>query len=55
MGALVRFTIVGLGYYRTVHDNIPDSSGPEVGVRPLTLFTPIQPTAILLCKSVCPA
>uniref|UniRef100_A0A8B9JM86 ANKH inorganic pyrophosphate transport regulator b n=1 Tax=Astyanax mexicanus TaxID=7994 RepID=A0A8B9JM86_ASTMX len=31
MGALVRFTIVGLGYYRNIHDNIPDSSGPEVG------------------------
>ncbi|XP_056600740.1 progressive ankylosis protein homolog B [Triplophysa dalaica] len=31
MGAFVRFTIVGLGYYRTIHDNIPDSSGPEVG------------------------
>ncbi|XP_016095579.1 progressive ankylosis protein homolog B [Sinocyclocheilus grahami] len=31
MGALVRFTVVGLGYYRNVHDNIPDSSGPEVG------------------------
>jgi hypothetical protein len=32
MGALVRFTIVGLGYYRNIHDNIPESSGPEVGV-----------------------
>ncbi|KTG41717.1 hypothetical protein cypCar_00039379, partial [Cyprinus carpio] len=31
MGAFVRFTVVGLGYYRNVHDNIPDSSGPEVG------------------------
>uniref|UniRef100_A0A671NMU1 Progressive ankylosis protein homolog B-like n=1 Tax=Sinocyclocheilus anshuiensis TaxID=1608454 RepID=A0A671NMU1_9TELE len=31
MGALVRFTVVGLGYYRNVHDSIPDSSGPEVG------------------------
>ncbi|XP_026885462.1 progressive ankylosis protein homolog B isoform X2 [Electrophorus electricus] len=31
MGALVRFTIVGMGYYRHIHDNIPDSSGPEVG------------------------
>ncbi|XP_016380456.1 progressive ankylosis protein homolog B-like [Sinocyclocheilus rhinocerous] len=31
MGALVRVTVVGLGYYRNVHDNIPDSSGPEVG------------------------
>lgn len=46
MGALVRFTIVGLGYYRNIHDNIPESSGPEVGVgylrsdgvRRLTLF-----------------
>lgn len=32
MGALVRFTIVGLGYYRNIHDNIPESSGPEVGL-----------------------
>lgn len=32
MGALVRFTIVGLGYYRNIHDTIPDSCGPEVGV-----------------------
>ncbi|XP_063075310.1 progressive ankylosis protein homolog B isoform X2 [Engraulis encrasicolus] len=31
MGALVRFTIVGLGYYRNIHDTIPESSGPEVG------------------------
>ncbi|KAG7267047.1 hypothetical protein CRUP_026290 [Coryphaenoides rupestris] len=31
MGALVRFTIVGLGYYCNVHDNIPDSSGMDVG------------------------
>ncbi|XP_041100438.1 progressive ankylosis protein homolog B-like isoform X2 [Polyodon spathula] len=31
MGALVRFTIVGLGYYRNIHDTIPDSCGPEVG------------------------
>ncbi|CAB1325675.1 unnamed protein product [Coregonus sp. 'balchen'] len=31
MGALVRFTIVGLGYYRNIHYNIPESSGPEVG------------------------
>lgn len=38
MGALVRFTIVGLGYYKVIHDNIPESSGPEVGVRPVMLF-----------------
>uniref|UniRef100_A0A8C4Z3G7 ANKH inorganic pyrophosphate transport regulator a n=1 Tax=Gadus morhua TaxID=8049 RepID=A0A8C4Z3G7_GADMO len=31
MGALVRFTIVGLGYYCNIHDNIPDSSGMDVG------------------------
>ncbi|KAM8822942.1 ANKH inorganic pyrophosphate transport regulator a isoform 2-T2 [Spinachia spinachia] len=31
MGALVRFTIVGLGYYCNIHDNIPDSSGLDVG------------------------
>ncbi|KAG7231177.1 hypothetical protein INR49_012008 [Caranx melampygus] len=31
MGALVRFTIVGLGYYCNIHDTIPDSSGLDVG------------------------
>ncbi|KAL2085616.1 hypothetical protein ACEWY4_018936 [Coilia grayii] len=31
MGALVRFTIVGLGYYCNVHDNIPDTSSIEIG------------------------
>ncbi|XP_077410426.1 ANKH inorganic pyrophosphate transport regulator a [Vanacampus margaritifer] len=31
MGALVRFSIVGLGYYCNIHDAIPDSSGPDVG------------------------
>uniref|UniRef100_A0A672T9C0 Progressive ankylosis protein homolog B-like n=1 Tax=Sinocyclocheilus grahami TaxID=75366 RepID=A0A672T9C0_SINGR len=31
MGALVRFTIVGLGYYCNVHDNIPESSSIEQG------------------------
>ncbi|KAJ8375143.1 hypothetical protein SKAU_G00057230, partial [Synaphobranchus kaupii] len=29
MGALVRFTILGLGYYHKLHDAIPDSCGPE--------------------------
>lgn len=33
MGSLVRFTIVGIGYYCNIHDNIPDSSGLDVGVR----------------------
>lgn len=37
MGALVRFSIVGLGYYCNIHDNIPDSSGLDVGVR-IALF-----------------
>lgn len=32
MGALVRFSIVGLGYYCNIHDNIPDTSGLDVGV-----------------------
>lgn len=32
MGALVRFSIVGLGYYCNIHDSIPDSSGLDVGV-----------------------
>ncbi|XP_029557053.1 progressive ankylosis protein homolog isoform X1 [Salmo trutta] len=31
MGALVRFVILGLGYYYNIHDNIPDSSGVDVG------------------------
>uniref|UniRef100_A0AAZ3R5V9 ANKH inorganic pyrophosphate transport regulator a n=1 Tax=Oncorhynchus tshawytscha TaxID=74940 RepID=A0AAZ3R5V9_ONCTS len=31
MGALVRFTIVGLGYYYNIHDKIPESSGLDVG------------------------
>ncbi|XP_064186889.1 progressive ankylosis protein homolog B-like isoform X1 [Anguilla rostrata] len=31
MGALVRFTIVGIGYYHKIHDVIPESCGPEVG------------------------
>lgn len=42
MGALVRFSIVGVGYYCNIHDNIPDSSGLDVGVRaaspPPTLY-----------------
>lgn len=32
MGALVRFTIVGMGYYCNVHENIPESSSIEIGV-----------------------
>ena len=35
MGALVRFSIVGLGYYCNIHDTIPDSSGLDVGVSSL--------------------
>ncbi|PWA17955.1 hypothetical protein CCH79_00004059, partial [Gambusia affinis] len=31
MGALVRFSIVCIGYYCNIHDNIPDSSGLDVG------------------------
>ncbi|KAF5901797.1 progressive ankylosis protein B, partial [Clarias magur] len=31
MGALVRFSIVGLGYYCNVHDNITDSTSPDMG------------------------
>ncbi|KAJ8418677.1 hypothetical protein AAFF_G00001760 [Aldrovandia affinis] len=31
VGTLVRLIIVGLGYYRKIHNIIPDSSGPEVG------------------------
>ncbi|KAL1248837.1 hypothetical protein QQF64_022155 [Cirrhinus molitorella] len=31
MGALVRFTIVGLGYYCNVHDSIPESTSIEHG------------------------
>uniref|UniRef100_A0A8D2KRM0 ANKH inorganic pyrophosphate transport regulator n=1 Tax=Varanus komodoensis TaxID=61221 RepID=A0A8D2KRM0_VARKO len=31
MGALVRCTTLCLGYYRNIHEIIPDSSGPEMG------------------------
>uniref|UniRef100_A0AAR2LT77 ANKH inorganic pyrophosphate transport regulator a n=1 Tax=Pygocentrus nattereri TaxID=42514 RepID=A0AAR2LT77_PYGNA len=31
MGALVRFTIVGLGYYCNIHNTFPQSSSQEVG------------------------
>ncbi|XP_020864284.1 mineralization regulator ANKH isoform X1 [Phascolarctos cinereus] len=31
MGALVRCTTLCLGYYKNIHDIIPDSSGPELG------------------------
>ncbi|OXB74154.1 UNVERIFIED_CONTAM: hypothetical protein H355_011512 [Colinus virginianus] len=31
MGALVRCTTLCLGYYRNIHDVIPDRSGPEMG------------------------
>ncbi|KAK3515378.1 hypothetical protein QTP70_018725 [Hemibagrus guttatus] len=31
MGALARFSIVGLGYYCNIHDNIPDSSSQDMG------------------------
>ncbi|XP_069770342.1 progressive ankylosis protein homolog B-like isoform X2 [Narcine bancroftii] len=31
MGVMVRFTMVGLGYYKNVHDIIPERSGPELG------------------------
>ncbi|XP_049319255.1 ANKH inorganic pyrophosphate transport regulator a [Astyanax mexicanus] len=31
MGAMVRFTIVGMGYYCNVHDTVPLSSSQEVG------------------------
>lgn len=38
MGALVRFTIVGLGYYCNIHNNIPDTSGLDVGVSLVVCF-----------------
>lgn len=34
MGALVRCTTLCLGYYKNIHDIIPDRSGPELGVGP---------------------
>lgn len=37
MGALVRFSIVGIGYYCNIHENIPDSSGLDVGVQSVPL------------------
>uniref|UniRef100_A0A8C1WEM0 ANKH inorganic pyrophosphate transport regulator a n=1 Tax=Cyprinus carpio TaxID=7962 RepID=A0A8C1WEM0_CYPCA len=50
MGALVRFTIVGLGYYCNVHDNIPESSsleqGGDVTVRKMLSFW--WPLALIL-------
>ncbi|XP_026093400.1 ANKH inorganic pyrophosphate transport regulator a [Carassius auratus] len=50
MGALVRFTIVGLGYYCNVHDNIPESSsleqGGDVTVRKMLKFW--WPLALIL-------
>ncbi|XP_052398001.1 progressive ankylosis protein homolog B isoform X3 [Carassius gibelio] len=50
MGALVRFTIVGLGYYCNVHDNIPESSsleqGGDVSIRKMLNFW--WPLALIL-------
>lgn len=43
MGALVRFVILGLGYYYNIHDNIPDSSGVDVGVRLFPFVTQLGP------------
>lgn len=40
MGAVVRFSIVGLGYYCNIHDNIPDSSSQDMGVQLLNLYQP---------------
>lgn len=40
MGALVRFSIVGLGYYCKVHDNIPNSWSQDMGVQLLNLYLP---------------
>ncbi|XP_053467831.1 ANKH inorganic pyrophosphate transport regulator a [Ictalurus furcatus] len=31
MGALVRFSIVGLGYYCNIHDHFPDSNSQDMG------------------------
>ncbi|KAI5092210.1 progressive ankylosis-like protein [Silurus meridionalis] len=31
MGALVRFSIVGLGYYCNIHDNFPESNSQDMG------------------------
>uniref|UniRef100_A0A8B9E042 ANKH inorganic pyrophosphate transport regulator n=1 Tax=Anser cygnoides TaxID=8845 RepID=A0A8B9E042_ANSCY len=42
MGALVRCTTLCLGYYRNIHDVIPDRSGPEMGaVAILTATYPV--------------
>ncbi|XP_067291659.1 ANKH inorganic pyrophosphate transport regulator a isoform X2 [Pseudorasbora parva] len=50
MGALVRFTIVGLGYYCNVHDNIPESTsldqGGDVTIRKMLSFW--WPLALIL-------
>ncbi|KAF4024500.1 hypothetical protein G4228_016458 [Cervus hanglu yarkandensis] len=42
MGALVRCTTLCLGYYKNIHDIIPDRSGPELGaVAILTATYPV--------------
>ncbi|KAB0390341.1 hypothetical protein E2I00_008562 [Balaenoptera physalus] len=42
MGALVRCTALCLGYYKNIHDIIPDRSGPELGaVAILTATYPV--------------
>ncbi|KAG1954148.1 ANKH inorganic pyrophosphate transport regulator a [Pimephales promelas] len=50
MGALVRFTIVGLGYYCNIHDNIPESNsldqGGDVTIRKMLSFW--WPLALIL-------
>lgn len=42
MGALVRCTTLCLGYYKNIHDIIPDRSGPELGVRPWNSPRPVH-------------
>ncbi|XP_035597356.1 progressive ankylosis protein homolog isoform X2 [Oncorhynchus keta] len=48
MGALVRFVIVGLGYYYNIHDNIPDSSGVDGDVTIGKMLSFWWPLALIL-------
>lgn len=51
MGAVVRFSIVGLGYYCNIHDNIPDSSGLDVGVSTAGVRVRVVPLGLLLLET----
>nr|XP_023672003.1 progressive ankylosis protein homolog B-like [Paramormyrops kingsleyae] len=63
MGALVRFTIVGLGYYCKIHDSIPESISPERGgdcLQAVAVLTATYPVGhmpygwLTELKAICP-